>query len=72
MLEVLWSIHKETKRFDTFDTARRANALKLWCITHDDITATIMFEMNHNDYVKAAIVEQGKLYKHWCFFLHTL
>ena len=51
MHEIMWSVHKESKRLDR---ARRGNSTKFWYVTHEAMTDTIMFEMHHNNYIKAA------------------
>ena len=41
------------------DRAGRVNSTKIWFLTHEQMTNTIMFELQHNNYIRAA----GDL---WC------
>ena len=56
MKEITWPVHKDSKKMDR---AGRANSTKFWFLTHERMTDTIMFEMQHNNYIRAA----GDL---WC------
>ena len=51
MRVLVWSVHKDTKRLDR---AGKGNSSKFWYLTHERMTNTIMFEMNHNNVVRAA------------------
>ena len=50
MKEITWSVHKESKKMER---AGRANSTKFWFLTHEQMTHTIMFEMQHDNYIRA-------------------
>ena len=49
--KLIWSVHRECKRLDRAGTG---NSLKFRYLSHDEMTDTIMFEINHNNYIRAA------------------
>ena len=50
MKEVVWSVHEESKQLDR---AGLGISPKFWYVSHDDMTNTMMFEMNNNNFIKA-------------------
>ena len=51
MQEITWSMHKESKQLYR---AGLGNSTKFWFVTHEAMTDTLMFEMHHNNFLKAA------------------
>ena len=51
MQEIIWSVHKESKRIDS---AGRGNTTNFWSVTHEAMTSTVMFKMHNNNFIKAA------------------
>ena len=59
MQEIVWSVHKESRRLDR---AGRGNSTKFWYVTHEAMTYTIMFEMHNNNFIKSG---QGTVASGW-------
>ena len=55
MSEIIWSVNRDSKKLDK---AGRANSTKFWFITRTQMTDTIQFEMDNNNFIAAA----GKLW----------
>ena len=56
MSEVVWSVHKESKKLDR---AGRGNSAKFWYITQGSLEDTVTWEMKYNNFILSA----GNL---WC------
>ena len=48
--EIVWSIHRESKRLDR---AGQANSGKFWFLTNDELIKKVKFELRHNNYVQS-------------------
>ena len=55
MSEIIWSVNRDSKKLDRAGTA---NSTKFWFITHTQMTDTIQFKMENNNFIQAA----GKLW----------
>ena len=51
MSEITWSASRDSKKLDR---AGKANSTKFWFITHTQMTDTIQFEMENNNFIRAA------------------
>ena len=52
MSEIIFSVSRDSKKWYTVG---RANSTKFWFITHAQMTNTIEFKMEHNNFVRAAV-----------------
>ena len=49
--EIVWSIHRESKRLDR---AGQANSGKFWFLTNNELVKKVKFKLQHNSYVQSA------------------